>query len=349
MRRLFVPNHIVIFILGLLASLAGADSWTPPKGLQQVPIWPKGAALLSAGIQELSPEEVKKTKFVSNVRIPTYTVFRPKKNHSGAALIVFPGGGHKVLAMELEGTEICRRFNQAGITCILVKYRVPYSGCYYDPQTRKHITPPVPMALQDAQRVISTIRHDASKYGINPHRIGVTGFSAGGNVTVLSSTRFKERSYQAIDEIDRVSCRPDFSIPVYPGHTTMEHKNKIPRDLAARELNIDIPISKDIPPTLVIHAEDDEVNPVHYSDVYVRELKKAGVSVKYKRYRQGGHAFGVRSTGVDSDQWVEAVLQWMEGIGMIRLAVREDLVKPKVEESIIKRQEKVWVDPLKLP
>jgi len=309
---------LTLAILVLLSALAGADSWTPPKGLEQIPIWPSGAKVLSAGIQELSPEQVKNTKFITNVRIPTYTVFRPKTNNGGAALIVFPGGGHTVLAMELEGTEICRRFNQAGITCILVKYRVPYSGCYYDSKRRKHVTPPVPMALQDAQRVISTIRHDAAKYDINPRRIGVTGFSAGGNVTVLTSTRFKDRSYEPIDEIDKVSCRPDFSIPVYPGHTTMEHKNKRPREVAAQELNTDIPMSKDIPPTLVIHAADDDINPVHYSDVYVRELKKAGVNVKYKRYRQGGHAFGVRQSGVDSDQWVEDVLNWLQGMGFIR-------------------------------
>ena len=311
-------TNLALFILLFLSSYASADSWTPPKGLQQIPVWPSGAKVLSGGIQELSPEQVKNTKFTTNVRIPTYTVFRPKTNNGGAALIVFPGGGHTVLAMELEGTEICRRFNQAGITCILVKYRVPYSGCYYDSKTRKHVTPPVPMALQDAQRVISTIRHDAAKYDINPRRIGVTGFSAGGNVTVLSSTRFKDRSYEPVDEIDKVSCRPDFSIPVYPGHTTMEHKNKRPREVAAQELNTDIPISNDIPPTLVIHAADDDINPVHYSDVYVRELKKAGVYVKYKRYRQGGHAFGVRKTGVDSDQWVEAVLSWLRGMGFIR-------------------------------
>lgn len=311
-------RYLAIF-LSLLITPVLADSWTPPKGLEQIPVWPEGAKVLSAGIQELSPEEVEKTKFVTNVHVPTYTVFRPKDNNGGAALIVFPGGGHKVLAMGIEGTEICERFNEAGITCILVKYRVPYSGCYYDSKTYKNVTPPVPMALQDAQRVISTIRHDAEKYGINPRRIGVTGFSAGGNVTVLSSTRFGERSYEPVDEIDKVSCRPDFSIPVYPGHLTMEHKNKTPRHIAAQELNTDIPITKDIPPTLVIHAEDDDVNPIHYSEVYVRELKKAGISVKFKRYRRGGHAFGVRKTGVDSDEWPEAVLRWMMGIGVIRL------------------------------
>jgi acetyl esterase/lipase len=310
-----LADKTVLVLLLFLVRIAWADSWTPPKGLEQIPIWPKGAKVLSNG--KLSPEELKKTKFVSNVLIPTYTVFRPEINKGGAALVVFPGGGHTVLAMEIEGTEICERFRKAGITCVLVKYRVPYAGCYYDKKLNKHVTPPVPMALQDAQRVISTIRHDAAKYDINPRRIGVMGFSAGGNVTILSSTRFKDRAYERIDKIDEVSCRPDFAIPVYPGHTTMEHKNKTPRWVAAQELNTDIPMSQDIPPTLVFHCEDDTVNPVHYSEVYVRELKKAGISVKFKRYKRGGHAFGVRAGGVDSDRWVEASIRWMKGIGVL--------------------------------
>jgi hypothetical protein len=110
-------NHSsIVLILSLLATVAWADSWAPTKGLEQTPIWPQGSKVLSASIQELSEEEVKETKFITNVRIPTYTVYRPKVNKSGAALIVFPGGGHKVLAMKLEGTEICERFSQAGMT-----------------------------------------------------------------------------------------------------------------------------------------------------------------------------------------------------------------------------------------
>lgn len=316
--KLLCQAKIASAIVLALATLTLADSWNPPRGLEQIPIWPEGAQVLEAGIRKLSPEQVKNTKFVTNVSRPTYTVFRPKTNQGGAALIVFPGGGHTVLAMEIEGTEICERFSKAGVTCILVKYRVPYSGCYYDSNSKSHVTPSVPMALQDAQRVISTIRHDAQKYGINPRRIGVMGFSAGGNVTVLSSTRFKERAYEKVDDIDEVSCRPDFAIPVYPGHTTMEHKNKKPHWKAAQELNTDIPIGQDIPPTLVVHCQDDDINPVHYSEVYVRELKKAGIPVKFKKYHHGGHAFGVRATGVDSDQWVDASLHWMQGIGVLR-------------------------------
>ena len=301
-------------LVPLLATGVLADSWSPPKGYQQVPLWPARSEVLAKGVQTFSEA----TKFVTNVRIPTYTVFSPPGKRGKTALIVFPGGGHKVLAMDLEGTEVCRWFAQRGVTCVLVKYRVPYSGCYYDPKTHKNITPNVPMALQDAQRAISTIRHDAEKYGIHPNRIGVMGFSAGGNVTVLSSTRFKKRSYQPTDDIDKVSCRPDFAIPVYPGHMVMTHKNKTPWEVASQQLNTDIPLSKEIPPTLLVHAKDDPVDPFYYSEVYARELKKIGAPVRLNGYPTGGHAFGVRPQGKASDRWMEDVLTWMTGLGLHR-------------------------------
>lgn len=308
----------VLLLMGLLVAVVRADSWTPPKGLEQIPVWPSGAAVLAKGIVKLEPSKPETPQFTTNVRIPTYTFYKAKQDRGGATLIVFPGGGHLVLAMALEGTEVCELFSKAGINCVLVKYRVPYSGCYYDNKLHKNVTPEVPMALQDAQRTISTIRYKAKELGINPHRIGVMGFSAGGNVAVLSSTRFNQRSYKPIDEIDKVSCRPDFAVPCYPGHMVMTHKNKEPWSTAHLELNTDIPISKDIPPTFLVHAQDDPTDPYYYSEVYARELKKAGVPYRLKGYKHGGHAFGVRKTGMDSDSWTEDVLGWLVGLGMYR-------------------------------
>lgn len=173
------------------------------------------------------------------------------------------------------------------------------------------------MALQDTQRAISMIRSRAKDYNLNPARIGVMGFSAGGYLAVLASTEFERRSYQPLDRVDRTSCRPDFAIPVYPGHLTMEHKNKIPRALAAQQLNSDIHVSKAVPPTLLVHARDDTVDPVHYSQVYARELKKAKVRVQLKLYETGGHAFGVRKSGKDTDQWQNDTIRWLRQLGMI--------------------------------
>jgi acetyl esterase/lipase len=305
-------SPIVALALALVISAASADSWTPKKGLEQLPLWPARSPVLAGGIRKLEDPRILSGKPVTNVSIPTYTVYQPKQNPSGTCILIFPGGGHVALAMGLEGTEIADWLNRSGITAVLVKYRVPYSGCYWDSKTRKHVTPKVPMALQDAQRTISVIRSRAAQLGINPNKIGVIGFSAGGNVAVLASTRSTKRSYKPADAVDQVSCRPDFAIPVYPGHLTMTHKN-----VDSWALNTDVVISKSIPPTLLIHAKDDPVDPVIYSEVYARALKKAGIAVKLKLYERGGHAFGVRKQGTESDRWTADVLAWLQQIRVL--------------------------------
>ncbi len=307
----------IIIILNLFSVNTFADTWQPPGQLEQVSVWPKGAAVLAAGIKKFDGKKSNKINMITDVSNPTYTVYSPKINTTGTSIIVFPGGGHVKLAMDIEGTEICDWLIDEGITCILLKYRVPFSGCYWDAKTIKNVTPSVPMALQDAQRTISTVRFNAKKLKLDPNKIGVMGFSAGGNLAVLSSTEFNKRSYQESDEIDQVSCRPDFAIPVYPGHMTMAHKNiRLPNGSESRELNTDITISNEIPPTLLVHAKDDPVDPVHYSEVYDQALHKVGVSVKLKVYKNGGHAFGVRKTGKDSDRWTSDTIDWLKEIKM---------------------------------
>lgn len=300
----------LLITLALLGSSALADSWTPPGGRKQEPIWPAQSPILKGGIRKLDDPETMAHKPTTNVAIPTYTVYQPKANPSGTCILIFPGGGHLVLAMGLEGTEIADWLTRSGITCVLVKYRVPYSGCYWDNKLRKHVTPKVPMALQDAQRAVSLVRAHAQELHINPNKIGVMGFSAGGNVAVLASLR--KRSYAGQDAIDQVSCRPDFAIPAYPGHLTMRHKN-----VDSRALNSDIVVSRAVPPTLLIHAQDDPVDPVHYSEVYAAALKKVGAPVTLKLYKTGGHAFGVRKQNKDSDRWTQDVMIWLKKIGML--------------------------------
>jgi acetyl esterase/lipase len=287
-----------------------------PAGPQEIPLWPEGSRVLQEGMRRLAGKE----HAVTN---PSLLFYSPGDRSARAAVLVFPGGGFKALAIGKhstlgpEGADVCRWLTDAGAICILVKYRVPDTACNWNRETRRHEQPDVPMALQDAQRAISVVRHHAAAYGIDPARIGVMGFSAGGNLAVLSSTRFGTRSYAPIDEIDQVSSRPDFAIPVYPGHMTMEHKNRTPRDVAARELNTDILISARIPPTLLIHAKDDTVDPVHYSQVYARELRKAGLEVTLNLYETGGHAFGVRKQGKDTDRWMDDALGWMKKNGIL--------------------------------
>lgn len=302
-------------VAALLLAHASAGASPAPAYSLEVPLWPEDSRVLQDGIRELADEKWPITH-------PSLLVYPAKVNATRAAVLVFAGGGYKGLALGpnstigLNGSEVCRWLNVAGITCVVVRYRVPNTGCNWNPVTRRHDTPAVPMALQDAQRAMSIVRHRAAEFGLDPGRIGVMGFSAGGNLAVLSSTAFRTRAYAPIDAIDRVSIRPDFAIPVYPGHMTMEHKNKTPKSVAAQQLNTDIVVSADIPPTLLIHAKDDPVDPVHYSMVYERELKKAGVDVEMILYETGGHAFGVKKQGKDTDRWMGDALRWLERIGV---------------------------------
>ena len=295
---------------------ASAESSLPRSYSREVPLWPEGSKVLLDGMRELAKEKWAITH-------PSFLLYSPKVRSARTAIIVFPGGGYKALAIGPKstigflGADVCKWLTDSGVTCILLKYRVPNTGCNWNQETHRHVTPNIPMALQDAQRAISIVRYNAKKYGIDPNKIGVMGFSAGGNAAVLSSTAFKKRAYDPIDAIDRVSSRPDFAIPVYPGHMTMEHKNKTPKAVAAQELNTDIEISMEIPPTLLIHAKDDPIDPVHFSEVYERELKKAGVNVKLIVYKTGGHAFGVKKQGKDTDRWTVDALEWLKEIKIL--------------------------------
>lgn len=300
-----------------------AESSLPLSYSEEVALWPESSNVLSAGIKEIANDKYPTNRPELVITHPTFLLYPPKVHSTRAAIIVFPGGGYKAVAIGknstigFNGADVCKWLTDYGITCILLKYRVPHSGCHWNAKIREHVTPDIPMALQDAQRTISLVRYNAKKYNLDPNKIGVMGFSAGGNMAVLASTAFKTRAYDPSDKIDRVSSRPDFAIPVYPGHMTMEHKNKTPTIIAAQELNTDIEISMEIPPTLLIHAEDDPVDPVHYSQVYERELKKAGVNVKLITYRTGGHAFGVKKQGKDTDRWTIDAIEWLKKINIL--------------------------------
>jgi len=235
-----------------------------------------------------------------NVSLPTMTVYSPKRTNTGVAVIVFPGGGYQCLAMDLEGTEICDWLTSRGITAVLLKYRVPVKrvGPYGE-------SPP---ALEDAQRTVGLVRFDAAELHINPHKIGVIGFSAGGHVVAALSTHFDKRSYPAVDAADKESCRPDFAIACYPGHLW--------NDDEGFKLNPNVPVTTDTPPTFLLQAEDDHVDGVEQSLVYYIGLKNAGVPVEMHLYAQGGHAFGLRRTKFPITEWPQLVEKWLGTIGM---------------------------------
>jgi acetyl esterase/lipase len=314
MKTLFAALSVA---MTLGAGHASADGWRPPPGLAQVPIWPREApdARTAAGPESSSVSRDlvagKPVVWVENVARPTMTLYSPKARSTGAAVIVFPGGGYMGLAMDLEGTEVCDSLASKGISCILLKYRVPRSGQYYDQKLHRHVEPEAPAALQDAQRTVSLVRARAARWGIDPRKIGVLGFSAGGHLAAQASTAFKRRAYRPVDGADKESCRPDFAVPIYPGHLRASDES------AELKLNPKMRVPPDAPPTFLLQAEDDHVDGVEQSLVYYRALQKAGVPVEMHLYAQGGHAFGLRPGKFPITRWPGLVEAWLGTIGMI--------------------------------
>ena len=246
---------------------------------------------------------------VYNVTRPTMTVYAPQGKNTGVAVVVFPGGGFEELAIDLEGTEVCDWLTSAGITCVLLKYRVPSLPYQWRCDCRPDGLAKSKLALQDAQRTLGLVRFHAREWHIDPHKVGVLGFSAGGFVTAEISTAFNPRLYTPVDEADRESCRPDFAVAVYPGHLWAGGP--------AYLLNPNVPVTRQTPPTFLVQAEDDTVDGVNQSVAYYLALKDAGVPVEMHLYAQGGHAFGLRPTKLPITGWSHLVETWLQTIGMI--------------------------------
>jgi acetyl esterase/lipase len=309
-------SFVVVAVWGALAAGAQTKVWQPTPGHTQVEIWP-GAVPDARPV--VKPEYMQtETKnlvanepvvMVENVSRPTMTVYSPTEKNTGAAVLVFPGGGYESLAIDLEGTEACDWLTAKGITCVLLKYRVPaphltqYWGAY----------PESPMALEDAQRTLGLVRLHAVEWHIDPHKIGVMGFSAGGHMVAAMSVHF-DRLYAPVDAADKVSCRPDFAVAIYPGHLSFGDES-----LKTPELNPDIAshITRQTPPTFLLQNEDDHVDGINQSLVYYIALKNAGVPVEMHLYAQGGHAFGLRRSKFPVTRWPELVETWLGTIGMI--------------------------------
>lgn len=312
-----VSRVILTNVVSLLTCIAGVaeaatlGGWQPPPGFDQVLIWPKGAPDMAS--TPLTPEHVEITKApdlvagrpyvgVYDVTSPTVTVFPAKGKNTGVAMVVFPGGGFQMLAIDLEGTEVCDWMTSKGITCVLLKYRVPRSNDYYDRGCDCHVTPRVRHSLQDAQRAIRLVRSDAKRLNINEHKIGVIGFSAGGYLVAETSNVF-DSAYKPVDAIDRVSSRPDFAIAVYPGHIWRGN---------GWDMDPSLRITKQTPPTFIVQAWDDKVDGVRQSLIYAHALEEAGVPAEIHLFANGGHAFGLRQTKHPITGWPTLVEEWLK-------------------------------------
>jgi len=224
-------------------------------------------------------------------------------------VIVFPGGGYQILAIDLEGTEVCDWLTSRGMICVLLKYRVPNTGPQWDQNCGCDLKTRSSKPLEDAQRAIGLVRFNAAEWQIDPNKIGVMGFSAGGHLAAAVSTRFKNRVYPPVDSADQESCRPDFAVALYPGHLWFENEKS--------ELNPEIHVTGETPPTFLVQAEDDPVDNVSNSLVYYAALKQAGAPVEMHLYPQGGHAFGLRRTTSPITAWPELFETWLRSIHII--------------------------------
>lgn len=304
---------VVLLVFASAALHAQSGGWRPAPGHRQLPIWPGAAPDARPGVgAEVAGTVVDaagKKKlvggrpwvYVDNVSTPTITVYSPQGHSNGSAVVVFPGGGYNVLAIDLEGTEACDWLTSKGITCVLLKYRVPCAktGPYRDCRT----------ALEDAQRTVGLVRFHAAEWHIDPQRIGVLGFSAGGHMVAAISTHFDKRLYPSVDAADSVSCRPDFGVALYPGHLAVPERNFA--------LNPDIRVTSRTPPTFLLQAQDDPVDPVENSLVYYAALRKAGVPAELHVFVKGGHAFALRRTEAPITRWPDLAETWLQTIGII--------------------------------
>jgi acetyl esterase/lipase len=257
-------------------------------------LWPDGVPL--SGQKGEPSEEVQTNKNgilrITNVSSPQMTVCR-SDDPNGAAVLVCPGGGYKILAYEHEGTDVCEFLTAHGVTAILLKYRVPSSR---------------EVALQDAQRALGMIHHHAEEWGIDPDRIGMLGFSAGGNLTVTACLHGSERTYSMDEKLDVENPTPSFAIPVYPAY------------LVARgtegPLLSDITVKDTSPPLCLVHAADDPWT-ASASCLLAVEYKKHHVPCEVHVYAKGGHGFGMKKKGLPVDAWPDRVIEWMDSMGYL--------------------------------
>lgn len=292
----------------LMSAVAQQPARQPAPGHVTLPLWPGMAPGTPTNLPPEADTTTPKERPVAdrpvirlgNVSSPTITLYQPSapKGGAGPAVVVFPGGGYRILAIDLEGTEVCDWLNSINVTCVLLKYRVPDTGPF----------PKSAAALQDAQRAVGLVRQLAADWGVDPKQIGVLGFSAGGHLAAALSTHYEKRMYDPVDDADKLSCRPDFAVVVYPGYLALAEQGMAP--------NPEIHPTADTPPTFLVQAEDD---PVHVENAtnYFLALKSAKVPAELHVYAQGGHGYGLRRTELPVTDWPQLVETWLNTIKVL--------------------------------
>ena len=293
-------NSLIPLVLLLVVLNAGAS--------EPIKLWPQGVPGETSDMgvehdttgQNGGLVDGKRVIRLGNVSVPTIT-FYPSSSvkDNGATMIVCPGGGYHILAMDLEGTEVCQWLNSIGMNAVLLKYRVPASK-----GLERYAAP-----LQDAQRALSLVRSHAAEWKIDPNRIGIMGFSAGGHLSAAASTGFTKRTYKPIDPADKVSCRPDFTMLIYPAY--LIHQK-------GPELSPELTVNSDTPPTFIFQTEDDPI-PVEGSLYYYLALKQAKVPAEMHLFASGGHGYGLRGSNRTPKSWPKLAEKWMRGLDILKI------------------------------
>ncbi len=288
-------------LLALLTATASLHAGEPIT----LKLWPKGAQEPAGFKIEAEKEIPKKTaadvKRVTNVSEPTITIYKADKPN-GTAVIVAPGGGYGILAIEHEGTQVCEYLNTLGVTGVLLKYRVP----------ARDTVDPSKQPLQDAQRAIGLVRHHAAEWGVKPDRVGILGFSAGGHLTVMATLHANDRTYTTDAALDVDDATPNFSIPVYPAYLVAGKDDTF-------TLKPEIKVTQKSPPMCLVHAGDDKgVTSASGSALLYLEYKTLNLPAELHIYAKGGHGFGMRKSGLPTAEWLVRVGEWMGSMGWLK-------------------------------
>ncbi len=251
---------------------------------------------MSPSLEHKQVEVTESTRMLTDVTEPSISIYNPPSDlRTGTAILICPGGGYWNLYWQLEGEEVAEWLNSIGVTGIILKYRVPRRPD--EPEKE-----PARRPLQDAQRAVSLVRSKAAELKLNPDRIGIMGFSAGGHLAIATATSFEKRTYKPIDSVDEISCRPDFAVPVYSGYLRAREKD---------ELAPGIQIPKGTPPIFLVHGGEDIISPPENSVLMYLALKKAGVPCELHIYANATHDFGVRKVNNPCSTWTESCAAWL--------------------------------------
>ena len=272
---------------------------------EELTVWPDG---LPADAKPLSNERISASKAMTNelqigyVQTPTLTVFpAANENATGCSVVICPGGGYNILAWPKEGVEVAEWFNSIGVTAFVLKYRVPRRDL-----DRIHWEP-----MQDVQRSIRLVRSGAEKWGVDPERIGVLGFSAGGHLAVMAGLQSETESYPHVDEVDKVSCRPNFICPTYAAYLGDDYRDDV------AELGELVKINEKTPPTFMAVTWDDRMRGAQAALMFA-ELRKNNVPAELHIFAKGGHRYGMREVEHPVADWNKDLAAWLESMELLQ-------------------------------